>query len=146
MASETSVLKFHKVCTGQESRVGDHSQVQWQVRITWGNCETYLCHSPTQRFWNWFKVSQIVVFFKCSPGKSNVQPGFSTHGILLLWEVPWMKSQKPEIQALKSKINSWAMLYARFWASFLHLLIPSSNKEFLTCSPQIGFVGSVNSF
>ena len=46
-------------------------------------------------------------------------PGVSTHGSLLLWKVPWIKSQEPEVQAPKSKSNSWAMLYAHFLASFV---------------------------
>ena len=60
-----------------------------------------------------------MVCFKCSPAKSNVHPGVSIHGSLLLWKVPWIKSQEPEVQAPKSKSNSWAILYAHFWASFV---------------------------
>lgn len=69
-----------------------------------------------------------MVLFKSSPGESNVHSGFSTHRSLLLQEVHRLKSQKPKVQVLNSKINTWAMLCVHF-LSFIFIPANSFIKQ-----------------
>ena len=120
MVSETSVLNFHKVHSGLGLELVIILKFSARLESPGGTMKHTSALAPFRdsfmvRLW-WDYAWR---FFKCSPGKSNVHPGVSTHGSLLLWKVPWIKSQEPEVQAPKSKSNAWAMLYAHFWASFV---------------------------
>lgn len=134
MVSETSVLNFHKVHSGLGLELVIILKFSARLESPGGTMKHTSAIAPFRdsfmvRLW-WDYAWR---FFKCSPGKSNVHPGVSTHGSLLLWKVPWIKSQEPEVQAPKPKSNAWACYMPIFELYLLNLLIPSSGKELVLC-------------